>query len=109
MTSVEFTLWLKGFVTACNDYSPTPKQWDTIKEELNKVSDNVGTPYTTGADNPNLKITTTPGTTGYVTIHNPTQFGVTGSATYNQWTTTRWNPSGSNWNYTLGGNKDIKE
>ena len=48
MTSIEFTLWLKGFITACNEYSPTPKQWDIIKEELNKVSDNVGTPIGPG-------------------------------------------------------------
>jgi hypothetical protein len=161
MTSIEFTLWLKGFMTACNEYSPTPKQWDIIKEELDKVSDNVGTPigiggwgtpnmapitpcnwplhtdpynpykvycgdapagtaplnpavttnippYTTGPDNSNFKITTTPGTTGYVTIHNPIQFGFTGSATYNPWTTTQWNPSGSYWSYTNGGN-NIKE
>ena len=40
MTSKEFTIWLKGFITACNDYAPTPKQWDTIKEELEKVNDN---------------------------------------------------------------------
>lgn len=39
MTSKEFTIWLKGFITACNDYAPTPKQWDTIKEELEKVTD----------------------------------------------------------------------
>ena len=42
MTSNEFIIWMKGFVTACNDYAPTPKQWDTIKEELGKVSDNKG-------------------------------------------------------------------
>ena len=48
MTSTEFTLWLKGFITACNEYSPTPKQWDIIKEELNKVSDNIGTPIGPG-------------------------------------------------------------
>ena len=39
MTSSEFTIWLKGFVEACNDFSPTPKQWDRIKEVLEKVSD----------------------------------------------------------------------
>lgn len=48
MTSKEFTLWLKGFMTACNEYSPTPKQWDIIKEELDKVNDNIGTPIGTG-------------------------------------------------------------
>ena len=50
MTSKEFTLWLKGFTTACNEYSPTPKQWDTIKEELDKVTDEpkIGTPIGEG-------------------------------------------------------------
>lgn len=37
MTSKEFVIWLKGFSVACNDFHPTPAQWDTIKEELNKV------------------------------------------------------------------------
>lgn len=40
MTSKEFVIWLKGFTEACNDFTPTPKQWDRIKEELNKVNDN---------------------------------------------------------------------
>lgn len=50
MTSKEFTIWLKGFITACNEYSPTPKQWDIIKEELEKVSDEqkIGTPIGQG-------------------------------------------------------------
>ena len=39
MTSSEFTVWMKGFVEACNEFAPTPKQWDRIKEELEKVSD----------------------------------------------------------------------
>ena len=63
MTSKEFIIWLKGFVTACNEYAPTPKQWDTIKEELEKVNDY---PQSYGTI-----ITTTPGTTGYLTIANP--------------------------------------
>jgi hypothetical protein len=88
MTSIEFTLWLKGFMTACNEYSPTPKQWDILKEKLAEVEDKVlilespkfpfGTPNTTPnthpfptwqephypnpLDNP-YKITCTPGTT----------------------------------------------
>ena len=41
MTSNEFVIWLRGFTTACNDYSPTPKQWDIIKETLDKVEDNI--------------------------------------------------------------------
>ena len=61
MTSKEFTLWLKGFITACNEYSPTPKQWDIIKEELDRVSDNIGTPIGPGWGIPNMgPITPTP-------------------------------------------------
>lgn len=37
MTANEYITWLKGFTEACNDYHPTPAQWDTIKEELKKV------------------------------------------------------------------------
>ena len=39
MTSSEFIVWLKGFTEACNDFTPTPKQWDRIKEVLNEVQD----------------------------------------------------------------------
>jgi hypothetical protein len=48
MTSSEFVIWLKGFVEACNEFAPTPKQWDSIKEELEKVSDNKGVSIGTG-------------------------------------------------------------
>lgn len=41
MTSNEFVIWLRGFTTACNDYTPTPKQWDIIKETLDEVNDNI--------------------------------------------------------------------
>lgn len=37
MTSREYILWLRGFVTACNSYLPTPAQWDELIETLNKV------------------------------------------------------------------------
>lgn len=69
MTSIEFTIWLKGFMTACNEYSPTPKQWDIIKEELDKVSDNIETPIGTGGwGTPNMApITPTP----YVPPYQP--------------------------------------
>jgi hypothetical protein len=40
MTSKEFIIWLSGFIEACNDLVPTPKQWDRIKEKLQEVSDN---------------------------------------------------------------------
>ncbi len=97
MTSKEFTIWLKGFITACNDYAPTPKQWDIIKEELEKVSDEqkIGTPIGQGGwGTPNGIITATP---GY------------GSITYNPSTSTTYSyPSGSAWHYTNGGN-EIKD
>jgi len=48
MTSSEFVIWLKGFVEACNEFAPTPKQWDSIKEELEKVSDNKDVSIGTG-------------------------------------------------------------
>ena len=130
MTSKEFVIWMKGFITACNDYAPTPKQWDIIKEELEKVSDEqkIGTPigeggwgtpnttpnwqwphYPNPLDNP-YKITCQPGTTltttpgsGSITIANPyiASFGTVSSTTYGY-------PSGSAWHYTNGGN-EIKD
>ena len=40
MNEKEFVIWLKGFVTACNSYLPTPKQWDELVDTLNKVDTN---------------------------------------------------------------------
>ena len=37
MTSHEFVLWFKGFAEAASNYTLTPSQWDTVKEQLNKV------------------------------------------------------------------------
>jgi len=42
MTSEEYVIWLKGFATAVGEFTLTPKQWDDLKDELNKVDD---TPY----------------------------------------------------------------
>ena len=39
MNSTDFTIWLKGFVSASNNYNLTPAGWDTLKEELSKVDD----------------------------------------------------------------------
>lgn len=38
MTPDQFTIWLKGFVTACNPHLPTPAQWDELVDTLNKVN-----------------------------------------------------------------------
>jgi hypothetical protein len=37
MTPNEFVVWLKGFAQAANNFTLTPKQWDDIKEQLDKV------------------------------------------------------------------------
>lgn len=42
MTEKEFVTWFKGFVEACHEYAPTPKQWDTIKDKLKEVNNSVG-------------------------------------------------------------------
>jgi hypothetical protein len=38
MTPNEFVIWLKGFTQAANNFTLTPKQWDDIKEQLDKVN-----------------------------------------------------------------------
>jgi len=40
MTSNEFVIWLKGFAQAANNFTLTPKQWDDIREQLDKVNSN---------------------------------------------------------------------
>jgi len=102
MTSKEFVIWMKGFITACNEYAPTPKQWDIMKEELEKVSDEerIGTTIGVGGwGTPNGTITTTPGS-GSITIANPyiASFGTVSSTTYGY-------PSGSAWSYTTSNEK----
>ena len=110
MTSKEFVIWMKGFITACNEYAPTPKQWDIMKEELEKVSDEqkIGTPIGQGGwGTPNGIITTTPGS-GFVTIANPNiaSFGTGSTLTYNPSTSTTYGyPSGSAWSYTTSNEK----
>jgi len=37
MTPNEFIIWFKGFISAANGYNITPKQWDDIKDQINKV------------------------------------------------------------------------
>jgi hypothetical protein len=53
MTSKEYVIWLKGFVEACHEYAPTPKQWDALKDKLAEVNDFVGTPIGPGIGVPN--------------------------------------------------------
>jgi hypothetical protein len=125
MTSKEFVLWLKGFTEGVHEFNITPKQWDTLKEKLAEVDDNtipmggiivdhntfrvpndqLFYPNHTGTTSKGI-FTTTPGTTGFITISNPNiaLFG-TGSVgtitTNNPSTSTTYGyPSGSAWSYT---------
>ncbi len=56
MTSKEYVIWLKGFVEACHEYAPTPKQWDALKDKLTEINDDstpsfpFGTPNTAPVD-----------------------------------------------------------
>jgi len=102
MTSKEFVLWLKGFTEGVHEYAPTPKQWDNLKEKLAGIKDEerIGTPIGVGGwGTPNgtggTVFTTTPGTSGHITITNP-QF--TTSTAYGY-------PSGSAWSYTTSNDK----
>ena len=109
MTSKEFVVWMQGFVEACNDYSPTPKQWDTLKDKLGEVKDESTPSFPFGVPN-TAPIQTLPfiqpykpyevycGTDTKLTVSSGS--GSSGTITYNPSTTTIWNPSGSNWSYT---------
>jgi hypothetical protein len=39
MNKEQFIFWLKGFTKAVNEEGPTPKQWETIVSELDKIKD----------------------------------------------------------------------
>ena len=109
MTSKEFVIWLKGFTEGVHEFNITPKQWDTLKEQLAHVDDNtipmggvivdhntfkVNDPgfYQTPNGTVGPVFTTTPGV-GSITIANPPfGFGTTSTA-YGY-------PSGSAWSYT---------
>ena len=115
MTSKEFVIWLKGFVEAAHDYTPTPKQWDTLKEQLAHVDDNIIPMGGVIVDHNTFKVndqgfyqnpngtvgtvfTTTPGTSGHITITNPSSF-TTSTATSL--------PSGSAISYTTSNEKTL--
>lgn len=128
MKSKEFILWLRGFTEGVHEYNITPKQWDLLKEKLEEVDDAFvetpgmfqvhpeppypGVPVGIGGwGTPSgTTITTTPGTTGFVTIGNPSAMILSGSGQLWQVSTsTAYNPNSGSWHYTNGGNPDIKE
>jgi hypothetical protein len=118
MNKEQFIFWLKGFAKAVNEEGPTPKQWETIVSELDKIKDcpDYGSPIGEGGwGTPNsAPIQTIPFIQPYPSdpfnpykIHCGTTSGILtvatgsgGTITYNPSTTTLWNPSGSNWSYT---------
>jgi hypothetical protein len=97
MTSQEYTQWLKGFLDAVDNYDITKKQFDTIREKLKEVDDNVGTPIGIGGwGNPSWGGTITyPSTTPY-------SIPLTGTITTGGTLTTSSYPSGSTVTYTTG-------
>ena len=71
MTSHEFVLWFKGFAEAASNYTLTPSQWDTVKEQLDKVKEpthNRG--YVISAGTGVYGTTTTTDTTAHLTTNN---------------------------------------
>jgi len=62
MTPNEFVMWLKGFAQAAPNFTLTPKQWDDIREQLDKVELNERlSRYTLDTNISNWNITTTEG------------------------------------------------
>ena len=41
MTAKQFVTWMQGFVEACHEYAPTPKQWDALTDKLKEVDDSI--------------------------------------------------------------------
>ena len=71
MNSKEYVIWLKGFVEACHEYAPTPKQWDALKDKLAEVNDLVGTPIGPGIGVPNIQQFPTWQHPHYIDPYNP--------------------------------------
>ena len=107
MTSSEFIIWLKGFTEACNDFHPTPKQWDRIKEVLEDVEDyedNPGIdveidnchPSWTPSYNPNLTVPST----GTISVSGSGSPTVTTMLQGTAIAGTVWNDKMGCWHYT---------
>jgi len=93
MTSKEFVLWLKGFTEGVHEFNITPKQWETIVSELDKIKDcpDYGSPIDGG-----VVLTVSSGSSGTI-IATPGY----GSITYNPSTSTAYaKPQSGSWHYT---------
>jgi hypothetical protein len=92
MNKEQFIFWLKGFTKAVNEEGPTPKQWETIVSELDKIKDcpDYGSPIDGG-----VVLTVSSGSSGTI-IATPGY----GSITYNPSSTTYAKPQSGSWHYT---------
>ena len=99
MTSKEFILWLKGFTEGVHEFNITPKQWDTLKDKLAEINDNVIPMGGIITDHNTFK-TIYPNWTG----NNPYGTTITTTPGYGSITTSTATslPSGSTINYTNG-------
>ena len=107
MTSKEFVLWLKGFTEGVHEFNITPKQWDTLKEQLAHVDDNTIPMGGVIVDHNTFKVNdqgfyqNPNGTGGTIFTTTPGYGGTTFSGSYNPSTSTTYGyPSGSAWSYT---------
>jgi hypothetical protein len=41
MTSRDFVIWFKGFMDGAHHHNITPAQWDTLKDKIKEVNDDV--------------------------------------------------------------------
>ena len=115
MTSKDFIIWLKGFTEGVHQYNITPVQWETLKEQLAKVDDNIIPMGGVIVDHNTFKVndqgfyqnpngtggpvfTTTPGTSGHITITNPNSFTISTATSL---------PSGSAISYTTTNDKTL--
>ena len=115
MTSKDFIIWLKGFTEGVHQYNITPVQWETLKEQLAKVDDNIIPMGGVIVDHNTFKVndqgfyqnpngtggpvfTTTPGTSGHITITNPNSFTISTATSL---------PSGSAISYTNSTDKTL--
>jgi hypothetical protein len=100
MNKEQFIFWLKGFTKAVNEHAPTPKQWETIVSELDKIKDcpDYGSPIGEGGWGvPNLApIQTLP----FIQPYNPYIVTCEGNTTLTV-------SSGSSGTYTIPSNQNI--
>ena len=135
MTSKEYVIWLKGFVEACHEYAPTPKQWDALTDKLKEVKDETpigfpfGVPNTAPMTNPLITpyptnpyrpyeiycgdtngttITTTPGVSS-ITYAKPPSTTTSTAYGYPSGSTISYTNSTYNPPYTTGDENDIKK